>query len=439
MVLRAKRRARGDTWRDWTGRTPPRTHSWIPSFFMRSYNWQLTLGWSILSRGVDRRGAREHYGDALWKGDFAFPEALSNKVVVTCDDVVHNHKKGKSACSLIISAIAPRLGFLENQLRDAGFIVVSISPFERQKNPLCVLEANAEVLKEALLSSAQQMPPLIKSPNCVCCGTSVVLAALADAFGHLDEVSVTTFQSLSGRGDAKYPAEKVVNNVYPLHGTAEATEALIQEELETVLGERASRISVTAYRVSVQRGHLVDVRVKLAGASLASVEQVYAKLESFDPLQNIRTLLPSVPSKPIVCAREGGFPRPATNFSGGNSGGLSVTVGNVKINNGPYDICLSLVVDNLVKGALGAGLQLLEYSTASLDNFAYSLSPQKDDAKPPLTMRSTHCAECRTDDINGERVDDAFPHLRLCDACWKKNDAIAMLLERSSFPSPPQP
>ena len=93
----------------------------------------------------------------------------------------------------------------------------------------------------------------------------------------MDEVSVTTFQSLSGRGDAKYPGEKVVNNVYPLHGTSESTEALIHEELETVLGERVGSISVSAYRVSVQRGHLVDVRVKLsaeARESLKSVEQV---------------------------------------------------------------------------------------------------------------------------------------------------------------------
>jgi hypothetical protein len=35
----------------------------------------------------------------------------------------------------------------------------------------------------------------------------------------VEEVAVTTFQSLSGRGDAKYPRDVVMGNVYPLHGT----------------------------------------------------------------------------------------------------------------------------------------------------------------------------------------------------------------------------
>ena len=378
---------------------------------------------------IEKETALEnHYGDALWKGDFNFPDELDDKVVVTCDDVIRGMR---GECGLIISAIAPRLGKLESDLRDAGFIVVSISPYERQRNPLCVLEANAEVLKTALMSS-KGAPPLIKSPNCVCCGTSVVLAALAAAFGDLEQVSVTTFQSLSGRGDAKYPAEKVVNNVYPLHGTAEATEALIKEELETVMGRRAKCVSVTAYRVSVQRGHLVDVRVKFAKKmQLESPEQVYKMLESFDPLDSIRALLPSIKAKPIVCAREGGFPRPATSFAGGLSKGFSVTVGNIKINDGPFDVCLSLVVDNLVKGALGAGLQLLEYSTAILDNASRNGKVPRSIAAPGDAVVSTHCAECRSSAIDLERIDYACPQLRFCAKCWARSDAVENLLEAS--------
>ena len=175
---------------------------------------------------------------------------------------------------------------------------------------------------------------------------------------------MTTFQSLSGRGDAKYAADLVVGNVYPLNGTGEPTEALIAEELETVLSDSVGSLSVTAYRVSVQRGHLIDVRIKLedqeAVASLANAEVVYAALESYKPLQKFLENLPSVPECPIICEREGGAPRPKTHFSGGASGGFSVTVGNVKVCDGPHDIALTLVVDNLVKGALGAALQLLE-------------------------------------------------------------------------------
>ena len=41
--------------------------------------------------------------------------------------------------------------------------------------------------------------------------------------------------------------------------------------------------------------------------------------------------------------------------------GLKISVGNIKVNDGVYDITLSLVVDNLAKGAFAAALQLLEY------------------------------------------------------------------------------
>ena len=125
----------------------------------------------------------------------------------------------------------------------------------------------------------------------------------------------------------------------------------------------------------MQRGHLVDVRVRFedsasfrarlaeAGDDEASrMEVVYKALEEYRPLEVYRQHLPSVPEQPIIVDRGAGCPRPKSHHLGSGSGGFSVTVGNVKCVDGPYDVCLSLVVDNLVKGALGAALQLLEYT-----------------------------------------------------------------------------
>lgn len=353
-----------------------------------------------------------HYGDQLWNPDRAFPIALRGALVSTIDELID------SGCDLVISAVAPRLGFLEDKLKDAGITVVSISPYKRQESALCVLEANHTALRDQLVSAVEkqarkkdaveeesasddgasstpratltdivarisaELPqplPLVKSPNCVCCGTSTVLSGLSAAFGKMDNVSVTTFQSLSGRGDSKYPAELVVGNVFPLRSTAEPTEELIGEELATVLRDHLTAgrdsISVAAYRVSVQRGHLVDVRVRFEDSAgfrerLAEVgddeasrmEVVYAALEQYRPLETIREHLPSVPEQPIIVDRGAGCPRPKSHHLGCGSGGFSVTVGNAKCIDGPYDVCISLVVDNLVKGALGAALQLLEYT-----------------------------------------------------------------------------
>lgn len=106
---------------------------------------------------------------------------------------------------IVVSAIAPQLGHIEDSLQAAGFKVFSISPHARtlKTNPLVVPEANAEVMLETLQARVAGAPfPLIKSPNCVTCGISVVLKAIDNAFG-IDSVAVTTFQALSGRGDAK--------------------------------------------------------------------------------------------------------------------------------------------------------------------------------------------------------------------------------------------
>ena len=148
-----------------------------------------------------------------------------------------------------------------------------------------------------------------------------------------------------------------------------------------------------AYRVSVQRGHTIDVRVKFkrgggggrkeetdtATTTTATnwrippsksppqtEEEVYKALETFDPLASFpsRASLPSLPASSIVVIREGGAPRPKSHHRGPDGQGMSVRVGNVCVSDGVWDATLTLVVDNLAKGAYGAALQLAEYVTA---------------------------------------------------------------------------
>ena len=61
-------------------------------------------------------------------------------------------------------------------------------------------------------------------------GTTLALKAIDDAFG-LRKCSCCTFQSLSGRGDAMYPAELVQGNIYPVWNTKEKTEVYIGNEI----------------------------------------------------------------------------------------------------------------------------------------------------------------------------------------------------------------
>merc|ERR1719375_950178 len=126
--------------------------------------------------------------------------------------------------------------------------------------------------------------PLIKSPNCVTCGISVVLKAVDEAFG-LEGVAVTTFQALSGRGDVKYDPALVVGNVYPLTGTEERTDEYQRSELMRIFPGLA-RCSVSAHRVPVQTGHFVDLKVQTQ-RRIPSAEAVKEVLREFNPLRSI--------------------------------------------------------------------------------------------------------------------------------------------------------
>ena len=105
------------------------------------------------------------------------------------------------------------------------------------------------------------------------------------------------------------------------------------------------------------------------------IETLYVSLEQWSPIvdsigaQKCSEHLPSVPTHPIQCTRDDGAPRPKSHHlhamhekKDSPLSGYHVSVGNVGVNDGPYDLVLTLVVDNLVKGALGAALQLLEYT-----------------------------------------------------------------------------
>ena len=81
--------------------------------------------------------------------------------------------------------------------------------------------------------------------------------------------------------------------------------------------------------------------------------------ESFAPMRALAGHLPSLPPHPISVQREVGTPRPATHNM--EYGGMQVAVGNVKLNDGVWDVLFSLVVNNMVRGAYGAALLMAEY------------------------------------------------------------------------------
>jgi len=298
------------------------------------------------------KALEDHYGAALWTAQ-PCPPCLQDIIVSSTEDLM------KSGVKYVISAIAPSLGHIEDALQAAGIAVFSISPHARQipRNPLIVPEANGDELLHAIATAAAEdsdpTTPLVKSPNCVTCGVSVVLKALDDAYSVVG-VSVTTFQALSGRGDAKYDPDLVVGNIYPLRDTVERTDEYQRKELMRIF-PRIVRCAVSAHRVPVRTGHFVDVKCQTR-RPVKSSDEVKALLRAFAPLRGLG--LPSMPHNPIVVLDEVGRPRPR--IDNDYEGGMAVCVGNVHTNDGFFDVTLSLCVNNVVRGAWGAALINLE-------------------------------------------------------------------------------
>jgi aspartate-semialdehyde dehydrogenase len=275
-----------------------------------------------------------HYGE-FWR-KYPVPDRLNGLKVSSLDDLL------RSDCNVVFSSLPERASDVEETLLNSGRTVFSNSPYRRfdRDVALVVPEVNGERVRCC---------QLIKNPNCVTSGLVLLLAPLSSRYG-LREVVVTTYQSLSGRGDAKYPPDLVLGNIYPLHRSAEGTEGYIRNEVKKILGA-AFPISVTCNRTSVQEGHYVEVRVKTQ-REIDDVAEVCDLLAEFNPLRRLQ--LHTSPPEPIVILSEAGRPRPAQDSN--HHQGMAVAVGNISIEDDVFDLRLTYVVNNLIRGAAGGAL-----------------------------------------------------------------------------------
>jgi aspartate-semialdehyde dehydrogenase len=282
-----------------------------------------------------------HYGEAFWTPRL-FPAALRGRMVQSFEELL------RADIDIVLSSVPEHAGGLERQLIERGCTVFSNSPHGRfeEANPLVVPEVNGDVI------GAQK---LIKNPNCVTSGLVLVLAPLRERFG-LRHVSVTTYQSLSGRGDAKYPRDVVHGSVLPLHGSDENTESYIKAEVKKILKAPSLPCSVTCNRVFTQEGHYVELKVGTTRPVGSSAEVAELLLRASPPAV---ANLPSAPPYPLILVNDPGRPRPRSDAW--HHYGMAVAVGNLSTQDEVHDLRLSFVVNNLVRGAAGGALLNAEF------------------------------------------------------------------------------
>ncbi len=308
------------------------------------------------------RSAGRRFGDyADLQGGDDLPEILASKTLLA---------PGDELCSPIVLSALPGLAAeeLEPTYAERGHLVCSnASAFRGHPAvPLVVPEINPQAL--ALVATqpwrgraggiAGKAGGIVANPNCMVNGLSLVLAPLHRAFG-IESITVVTMQAISGAGRSALTAYQTAGsaaagNVVP--AIANEAQKVASEPLKIL--DANFPVSVMVNRVPVENGHLASVFLKLRECpALAAATEA---LQQWRAPEAVRAL-PSCPHRPVAVSAEPDAPQPKLHLGAGN--GMTVTVGGIEAD--PiYDLRLTLLVHNLVRGAAGACLFNAELALA---------------------------------------------------------------------------
>ena len=286
--------------------------------------------------------AGERYGDSVdWALGDELPGSAASLRIASLDrpltsPVVFSALPGETARSV------------EARLAGEGHLVCSNASAHRMDPdvPLLIPEVNAEALSLFTRPRwGEGRGRVVTNPNCVVAGLVPVLAPIDREWG-IESGVVVTLQALSGAGLGGPTALRSAGNVIPF---IPGEEEKISEEVGKILG-RDVPLAVAANRVPVPDGHMAHVFLRLRSrATPGAVDDLLSNFVAPACAQG----LPSVPDRPVRTMSDQFRPQPALDI--GWAGGMGVTVGRIREASG-FDVALTLVVHNAVRGAAGACL-----------------------------------------------------------------------------------
>ncbi len=256
---------------------------------------------------------------------------------------------------------------IEPALRERGVRVFSNAGSRRLDAdvPVLIPEINPGHLELARRQLARYGGFIVTNSNCSTSGLAMVLKPL-QKFG-IREVTVTTFQSISGAGRRGLASFDIAGNVIPWIKNEEEKMA---RESRKILGELGAgeilpapfSVFATCCRVPVREGHLMSVSVRFAAAPGAGA--VREALTDFRGVpQDLG--LPTAPESPIIVRPEEDRPQPVLDVWAGRperARGMAVSVG--RIREAGEETRLVLLVHNTVRGAAGTCVLSAELAAA---------------------------------------------------------------------------
>jgi len=291
-----------------------------------------------------RRGKR--YGDEVrWLLPFPMPEVIKNKRL----EILNLSNLSKTDTPLVFSGLPSDVAkTVEPELRKEGFWVFSNASAMRYDSdvPIAIPEVNLESIHLIKKQGFPQKGFVITNANCSTTGLAVALAPLKK-FG-IEEVTVSTYQSISGAGYPGLPALDIGGNAIPY---IQDEEKKMRIELQKIL-EIKAEIYPYCVRIPTLFGHLESVWVRFK----KSVEPV----DVVDAWKNFRLKsvdIPSMPDKIVDYSDADDFPQSRITFWG-TPPGMTVYTGRLKKESGK--IGFVLLVNNLVKGGAGGSIENAE-------------------------------------------------------------------------------
>jgi len=301
---------------------------------------------------TSERSAGKRYADAVhWHLPVPMPESVADMTLeATRPDI------GADLCFSALPADAAAEH--EAALAKAGHHVFSNASTHRMDAdvPNLLAEVNFEHVKALVTQreSRNWTGSIVTNGNCTAIHLTLAIAPLHRDFG-IEQLVVSTMQSISGAGYPGVPSLDVLDNVVPYIG---GEEEKVIEETQKFLGDWGAAgfaparfpMSVHCNRVLVRDGHTETVSVRLRGSpSVRAVTESFRKFKGRPQELD----LPSAPKRPIVVRVEQDRPQPLLDRD--TERGMASTVGRIR-EDAVLGLKFVVVGHNTIRGAAGASV-----------------------------------------------------------------------------------
>lgn len=291
--------------------------------------------------GSDTRTGKTYGEEVKWVLPLPMPSNLQNQKLDALDAGLFKDKGVRIVFSALPAGVAAEV---EPVLRQQGFYVFSNAAALRSEEdvPILIPEANPTSLNWIEDQGFPSNGFVVTNANCSTTGLAVALAPLKRF--NINEVFVSTYQSVSGAGYPGLPTLDILGNAVPF---IDKEEEKLQKELEKILRLGAD-VFPFCVRIPVLFGHLETVWL-----GFGQPVETGDILEAWQDFYFDNSACPSMPEQPVVYSEAQDFPQPAMSFLG-DPPGMQVFTGRLKKEGNR--IGFTLLVNNLVKGAAGGSI-----------------------------------------------------------------------------------